>query len=218
MHFLHIGKTGGTAVRTALEPYATAGHYTLVLHGHEQRLRQLAPGEGVVFFLRDPVTRFVSGFNSRLRQGLPRYHLPWSPEQKAVFERFPAPNLLALALSSSHAEEKAAAEKAMDCSGHLRKIAGPWFDGEAGLLARLPDIFHIGFQETLAQDFEILKVKLGLPGEIQLPTDEVAAHKTPKNFETRLEPQAVANLTAWYQEDIRFYQFCRQLVADGRIG
>ena len=85
-------------------------------------------------------------------------------------------------------------------------------------MARLPDIFFIGFQETLATDFEKLKTKLGLPAGISLPTDEVAAHKTPENFDRKLEPQAVENLQRWYRDDIRFYQLCQKLVAENKIG
>jgi len=217
VHFLHIGKTGGTAVKAALEPLTHGGRHSLVLHDHQTTLRNVPAGEGVVFFLRDPLTRFVSGFNSRLRQGLPKYFKPWTPEQKVIFERFPTPNQLALGLTAEITDDRTLAESAMNRIGHLRPVCPRWFENEAYFLSRLPDIFFIGFQETLATDFETLKARLGLPPEIQLPADEVAAHKTPAHFDTRLDAQAVVNLTAWYQEDIHFYQLCRRLVAENKI-
>ena len=34
-HFIHVGKTGGTALKAALRPYATEGSFRLDLHGHQ---------------------------------------------------------------------------------------------------------------------------------------------------------------------------------------
>ncbi len=45
-------------------------------------LRNITEGEGIIFFLRDPTSRFVSGFYSRQRQGQPRYYSPWSSDEK----------------------------------------------------------------------------------------------------------------------------------------
>ncbi len=218
LHFLHIGKTGGTAVKAALQPHTQDGPFFIFLHEHETFLKDLLPGERAIFFLRDPVTRFVSGFNSRLRQGKPRYSVPWTPAEKIIFERFATPNALALALSSENAEERAAAESAMRGIRHVREHFAQWFGSETDFLTRLPDIFFIGFQETLAEDFEKLKTKLGLPAGILLPTGEVAAHKTPENFDKKLSSPAVENLQRWYRDDIRFYQLCQKLVAENKIG
>jgi hypothetical protein len=160
----------------------------------------------------------VSGFNSRLRQGQPRYFKPWTPAEKTAFERFTTPNQLALALTSQDMVERTAAENAMHSITHVRGICARWFGSESYFLSRLPDIFFIGFQETLTQDFENLKSKLELPASLQLPTGEVAAHKTPASFDKNLEPAAVENLTNWYRDDIRFYQLCQKLVAEKAIG
>lgn len=204
-------------MKAALQPHTQDGQFFIFLHKHETFLQDLLPGERAVFFLRDPVTRFVSGFNSRLRQGRPRYSVPWTPTEKTIFERFATPNALALALSSENAEERAAAESAMRGIRHVREHFAQWFGSEMDFLARLPDVFFIGFQETLAQDFEKLKTKLGLPAEILLPTGEVAAHKTPENFDRKLSPLAVENLQRWYRDDIRFYQLCQRLVAENKL-
>ena len=104
VHFLHVGKTGGTAfkhaVRAAPPPLS---RYVIHLHPHRVVLRDVPEGERFPFFLRDPVTRFVSGFHSRQREGRPRYRTRWSPEERKAFERFPTPD--ALALSADDGEE-----------------------------------------------------------------------------------------------------------------
>ena len=218
LHFLHIGKTGGTAVKDALRPHVQSGNYFIVLHSHETALKDLPVGERAIFFLRDPITRFVSGFNSRLRQGQPRYLVPWKPAEKIIFERFTTPNSLATALSSVNSEERAAAENAMRGIQHVRDHYSRWFGSETEFVTRAMDVFFIGFQETLTKDFEVLKSKLELPAEAVLPSGEVAAHKTPEKFDKRLDPVAVENLTRWYADDIRFYQLAQKLVVENKLG
>ena len=51
---------------------------------------------------RDPVARYVSGFDSRLRQGAPSRHAPWRGDEEWAFSQFPDPNSLALALNPEH--------------------------------------------------------------------------------------------------------------------
>jgi len=217
VNFLHIGKTGGTSLKTALRPYVSFGHYNISLHKHGFRLRQLPPGELAVFFLRNPVTRFVSGFNSRLRRGMPRYFVPWTVREKTAFKQFSTANQLALALSATNDDERTAAEYAMHSIAHVKDVYARWFDSEDYFLSRLSDTFFIGFQESLSTDFEKLKLKLGLPSHIQLPCGEIETHKTPASFDQSLEPQAKENLINWYQDDMRFFKLCKQLVADKRI-
>ena len=209
VHLLHIGKTGGTAVKHALKPYPATARYVIKRHGHRQTLREIPPGDGVMFFLRDPLNRFVSGFNSRLRRGQPRFFNPWTKDEEAAFTRFDTPNSLALALSSADEEERSGARKAMISIGHVRDSYWKWFDSEDYFLSRLDDMFFIGFQENLLQDFENLKLKLGLPRSVDLPTDDILAHKNPVHFDNTLDSRAVENLTDWYREDIEFFAQCK---------
>ena len=76
VNFLHVGKTGGTAVKWALRraglpdtPYGPVR-----VHRHTFRMRDVPPEDHVIFFVRDPIARFMSGFYSRLNKGQPRYH------------------------------------------------------------------------------------------------------------------------------------------------
>ena len=89
-HFLHIGKTGGTAIIDVLRQYAQASPYFVYHHPHYVRLIDIPKGEKVFFFLRDPITRFVSGFYSRQRQGKPRHNLPWSVDEEIVLKNLKA--------------------------------------------------------------------------------------------------------------------------------
>ena len=85
VHFLHVGKIGGTAIKHAIggAQAPDSGErarlaYVVHLHRHAVGLRDVPVGEKFFFFVRDPVSRFVSGFHSRQRRGAPRYSGRWS--------------------------------------------------------------------------------------------------------------------------------------------
>ena len=211
VHFLHIGKTGGSAFKHTLGTYSPKGPYQVVFHKHGVRLRDVPEGEGFMFFVRDPVARFISGFYSRQRQGRPRRVSPWSSEERAAFERFSTPNELAVAITSASVAEREAAHAAMRGIAHVRSSYWLWFEDEAYFLSRLPDLFFIGFQERLSEDFEILRSRLGLPEEARLPSDPTLAHRTPESLDRRLSTEAVENLERWYARDFEFFERCREL-------
>ncbi len=207
IHFLHIGKTGGTAVKAALEA-ATVPGKRFLLSGHHVTLGDVARGEKCFFFVRDPVSRFVSGFYSRQRQGRPRYNYPWSAGEAQAFGTFETPNALALALSSPDEERRAAAVRAMRSIQHVRDSYWKWLGSEDELRSRRADIMFAGSQEHLGRDVAILSDRIGVA--IALPADEVGSHRTPGSLLTGLEPQAVANLREWYCDDYRCVALLRE--------
>lgn len=235
LHFLHIGKTGGTALVHALnehgycaqspervranlpnlyqlKPQPENSKLTIYVHAHNEALRSVPEGEPFFFFLRDPISRFTSGFYSRQRQGKPRYNSPWSEGEKRAYERFETVNQLGLALTSSNPDEKDAAKKALKNIQHVRDSYWGWFENEAYFRSRWADLFFIGFQETLMQDFETLKTKLHLPKNVTLPSDVVLAHKNPADVDKQLSPVALQNLKDWYKADYRLIELCKEFL------
>jgi len=229
VHLLHIGKTGGSAVKYAIRGQysvpsnsdryvinrsVTNQRYVVCLRRHNVTFRDIPRGERVAFFVRDPIDRFVSGFYGRQRQDQPKYFVPWTPDEKIAFEIFATPNALASALSSPDVDEKASAERAMRSIEHVRSSYWEWFESEEYVRSRSSDVFFIGFQERLREDFAILKTKLGLPERIELPADEVQAHVSPKDVDRTLDDDAVRNLRRWYERDFEFISLCRSLVEE----
>jgi hypothetical protein len=215
-HLLHIGKTGGTATKRALKGYERAGEYELVLHEHECTLENVPIGEKVIFFVRDPISRFISGFYGRQRQDRPRHNAPWSPEEEIAFRRFNTPNELALALSSDDQERREAAVHAIKSIDHLKCPHWTWFKNERYFASRRSDILLIGFQQTLAEDFALLKRILNLPEDVNLPEDDVAAHRNPKQLDKCLDQQATRNLKIWYARDYQFIGLCEDIASQIR--
>lgn len=214
VHFLHIRKTGGSAIKYALEQYPIDTSLSLYLHGHRVTLRDIPKGHAFFYAARDPISRYVSGFYSRYRQGQPRYHRPWNDEERTAFESFKTPGQLANALSSKDRTERSKAHAAMRSIRHVNSSYWDWFDDDDYFMSRSDDVLFVGFQERLDEDFEVLKSRLGMPVDATLPKDSVLAHKSPVELDTNLDPDGIENLRKWYDNDYRFIALCERLVSD----
>lgn len=192
------------ALATALAPVAAS--FELVLHGHKMSLADVPAGERVLFIVRDPVARYVSGFNSRLRMGRPRLDRPWNTRETKAFARFKTPNELAEALARRDAEALAA----MDGIRHVNRPLSAWVVSRDCVRARLPDIVWIGLTDALADDFEEIKRRLGLPPALALPQDDVGSHRTPEGFSTGLSETGRRAIAHWYAEDIALFEFLKE--------
>jgi hypothetical protein len=208
VHVLHIGKTGGTAfaAATGSSPRVKAalgegrgGASRVIRHRHAFTLADVPHGEFCVFFVRDPLTRYVSGFYSRQREGRPRYHRPWTDEERRAFGAFGTPNELALALSSDQESRRGEAVRAFQSIMHVKDSYWQWLKDEAYLAQRRASILFVGAQENLARDFGQLCEILGMRGE--LPRSDVAAHRNPAGLDYGLAEEAVENLRDWYSRD-----------------
>ena len=206
-HLIHIGKTGGTAIKSALAPRTTEGRYQIMLHSHEVGLRQIPSGDKVFFAVRDPLERFVSGFNSRQRQGQPRYNFPWTAGEERAFRLFSTPELLGSALSSNEGETRAAARQAMISIGHIQDSYWRWFEGLDYLQSRRDDLLLIMWFPSLDSSFARLCELLELPG-LALPNDDVTAHRNPASADRSLSDHAIDNLKGWYGSDFAFMELC----------
>jgi hypothetical protein len=216
LHFLHLPKTGGTAVTAALEAHVRCARYRVILHGHGFRLQDVPVGEKAFFFLRDPIARFVSGFHSRQREGRPRYDRPWSSGEARAFRRFASPNDLAMGIFADDLETRSAAIEAMHVIQHVNAPYRRWLGDEEFLRSRAADIWFVGRQETLDRDFQWVRRALSLPEGVRLPQDEVRAHRSPGGLDTSLSSQAAENLRAWYAADYRMLEICAEFQREAR--
>lgn len=212
VHFLHIGKTAGTAIKAALEPSRESGPCSIRLHNHDVTLAQVPAGERFFLVARDPVDRFVSGFYSRQRKGQPRYVYEWSTDEAVAFARFHTANELAAAISSPDAGTRSTAKAAMAAIQHVCDPYARWIGTCDHLLSRSDDLLMPLFQDRLEQDFGILLGRLGLGSAgVTLPEDDVAAHRSPVALDRRLDRTALTNLQQWYAKDYELLALLRRL-------
>lgn len=208
VHFLHIGKTGGTAIKGVLLPERKQPRLYIALHPHGVHLRHIPKGQKFFFCVRDPVDRFVSGFYARMQKDFV-HNVEWSREEAIAFARYEHADALARALSSEDAEEKESAQRAMRGIFHVQSSYWDWFECEEYFLSRRHDILHICFQENLRADFEKVVTLLGLPPALALPQDHSRRdHAIPIR---PLSETARLNLRTWYQRDFAFLKLCRAL-------
>ena len=228
LHFVHVGKTGGTAIKRALRDAKHAywreetrhkvsetQYGPIKLHNHRFRFEHVPDDDYAFFCLRDPIARFVSAFYSRRSKGGEAYagRFPWSAEEEQAFERFSTPQQLAVALTASDAAEREFAHWTMRHVRHLgfqQRFTGP----PDHVRARLSRIVYVARQETLARDWEQLKSLLELPSELELPSDPARAHRRDATDDAPLYSAAERSLRQWYARDYRLLEFFDELRAE----
>ncbi len=206
LHFLHIAKTGGTAIKHALEGHSLTRDFRVILHDHAYTLNMVPAGETAAFCVRDPVARFRSGFEDRYREAQPRYYYPWTKQEKSRSREFKTAQELALALGSRGSALRELAEDAMRTIQHVRETYHWVFGGLEGLKSRIDRVSFVGFQDDLAGSFERFKNFLVLPADLSLPQDDFSAHRH-TGVRTPFSDAAIENLREWYAEDYRIYDF-----------
>lgn len=207
VHFLHIGKTGGSAVKSVLKDFPETDKFEIILHSHDTTVRDIPAGESIIFFLREPVSRFISGFYSRKRKGQPRYYSEWSAEEKKIFDSYTTPNEMALSLQNK--DDKAI--KGMFYVQHLMRYHY-WFGSLEYFKSRVDDILYVGFQESLHDDFRNIIKLLGISDDVALPTNDIDAHRNPPNIDKTIEERGITALKDWYYEDTMFIELCKGIM------
>jgi len=208
VHVLHVSKTGGTAMRYAIRRERLAAGGTLPspwgpiwAHEHGFRLTDVPKGDKAVITLRDPISRFLSGFCSRQRKGAPRHCREWTDAERMAFKWFSTPQELADALAEPPGETRERAEFAMRSITHLKRRLILWTGRPAYLLRHVDKVLYFARQETLDDDWERLRELLELPTGVILPRDDVVAHRTIYPYDLALSDRGVEAVRAWYAED-----------------
>ncbi|MGH6736257.1 MAG: sulfotransferase family 2 domain-containing protein [Methyloceanibacter sp.] len=204
--FIHIRKTGGSAIKSMLR-----GDSRFALHSHDMTLPLLwreAPDTKVFFVVRDPVERFVSGFYSRLRKAPPARDTNCRPEEAMAFTAFPTANSLAEALSSTDRWERMAAALAMHAINHVKHPLHLWLRASPFLERHKGKILFVGWTNDLDRDLPELRDRLDLEDSAALPSDDESAHRGPKDAERSLSNTARRNIAEWYKADRETLDWC----------
>jgi hypothetical protein len=176
IRFIHIDKAGGTTIRAWFKELYPEPEYAQRLVypdqlGHHFGLGEGCTGECYVFFVRDPIKRWVSRFEMR-KEMLALQPARYNNTNWAKFlQRFPTPNDLAEGFTDADPATVSAARKAFVSSdlGPTGRLAERYLptlaDGvdRARTSASLASIAFIGGISTLQQDFERFCKLVGLP-------------------------------------------------------
>ena len=166
------------------------------------------------FSIRNPITRFKSGFYSRKRKGLPRILAEWTRSEAKAFGTFEHANDLAEALFRPD-ERGLLAAQAIQAIRHTAMQQIDWFS-RIGFLSLRPPLWIIR-QEKFEPDFNRFLARLGLAitcADLRPATDPAAAHRNDYSGTTELTELARENLRRWYARDFVFYDVCEQWMKD----
>ena len=92
--FLHIPKTGGSSIMRFFEQnheFIKEMPVPLFHSWNLELIHSYFPSMKLVFAIRDPLERTISGFQSRLRMGTPDYYVPWSGPEATSFGMYRCP-------------------------------------------------------------------------------------------------------------------------------
>lgn len=207
IHFLHIGKAAGTQINyLAKQLNDSQDRWKIKKHPHTVNLRDI-PAKGEYFFsIRNPVSRFVSGFYSRKRKGQPRLLVEWTADETRAFKTFPHANDLAEALFADGQRGRDAFD-AINAINHTAKGLRAWFEKRGFFLDRRPPLGIIR-QEQLDADWARFMARLGIDNPPAPTQDKTRAHRNDYADTPKLSDKGRANLERWYVQDIAFYDRC----------
>lgn len=213
IHFLHIGKNAGTQIHIIADRLNESGHAERIeVHPHEISLPDLPPNDPYFFSIRNPVTRFRSGFYSRKRKGRPHYNYNWTPDEKLAFNSFEHANDLAEALFSP-GETGTKAARAMLSIQHVAMHQHHWFNHRGQFLTLRPPV-HIIRQEHFDKDLAVFLQKIGASLEVAEKKSKGGRHKNDYADTPALSAVAISNLERWYAADFELYRDCETWIAE----
>mmetsp|Transcript_8950 Transcript_8950/g.17921 ORF Transcript_8950/g.17921 Transcript_8950/m.17921 type:complete len:263 (+) Transcript_8950:60-848(+) len=220
---LHIGKTGGSELMRRLR-YVETDRLIFLTHDFAQvafrdgRCR-LGRNRQFAFFVRDPVRRFVSGWIERYRMGRPNYFEAHSGLEALSFARFPTPDILGCALSSTDASVAGDARAAMGAHRHLAGLSH-YLGNLSSVASCSSRIFFMGRTEHLHEDYsrllQLLEARQVLSAEAATRSLGGRLHAMPPELAnlTRLGTCALRNLLSWFGDD---YRLIRYMVRRGAL-
>ena len=208
---LHIGKTGGSYLRSIIRANPGPGQTELRLLKHPGNLRSSRRHHGdtrrLAFVVRDPAWRFVSAFNSRMRQGRPTYQFDWTPEEAVAFAWFDSPDALARGLGSSDPRLHSAARFAMRAIQHLKLDYRYYFEDVETLAAERSRIAMAIDLADLNRNLDGVMARLGL-ADYKMPHRPVV-HAAP----TPAEPGSVPGSGVGTGVHLLPHSWCRSFTA-----
>lgn len=205
VYFLHIGKAAGSQVKQMMaQVNRQGGSVHMKAQSHDVTLADLPEPSDYFFSIRDPISRFRSGFYSRKRRGRPLNDIAWTPHEETAFANFEHAADLAEALFAP-GEQGMKAAAAMKSIRHTAQDQIDWFALAGDIFTVRPPIWVLR-QEHLEADLNILIERLGLDFTPEPRRDAKGAHANDYSGIPELTETGIANLKRWYAQDFAFYE------------
>ena len=208
--FLHIGKTGGTQI-TNIFSKITKCDFKIVKYNHDVHLSDISIKNKYFFSIRRPINRYLSGFYSRYRKGMPRTYVEWTEDEAHAFKNFLDANELAESIFLTNEKGKKA-RAAITGIGHINANQYDWFQ-KFSFLDKRPPLFIIrqeNFKSDMNTLLKILKINFNVNDLID--SDLKVSHRNDYSSVDPLSDLAIKNLNNWYARDNLFYELCQDWI------
>ena len=213
IYFLHIGKAAGSQVAQAIEQINKHEPGVLMQSlPHDLLLKDVPEDSDYFFSIRDPISRFVSGFYSRKRMGRPKYNVPWTSTEERAFGEYEHANDLAESLFSDGMAGMRAVG-AIKAIRHTAQDQIDWFVLVGDIFSVRPPIWVLR-QERFDEDFATFVERAGLAFTPDLRRDSVGSHANDYSQVPPLSDKARDNLRRWYAQDFAFYDAVETWMAE----
>ena len=237
-HFIHIGRCAGTVIQKKFQEkfrYEQMSKHSIKIttekseiwfHSHKISLDMIPLGHKVFFVIRNPIERFISGFNRRLIRGSPssmknlRFTLlreepgsnNWNSEEKLVFTKYNSVLEFIESMFSANKSLRNESLRNLRKIKHLGVLGSYWdfFANKEYLESRKEDILFALRLENLDADFSVLLGMLGISNPFKLPQLGAEANSNPTKTDINLlSPRLIRKMEKFLQKEFLFLDFCK---------
>jgi len=219
---IHVGKTGGTYIKDIIR-HATGTkvareqqliNSNLVLLNHKtltETANMYGEDHRFAFIFREPTERFISGFHSRLRMGVPERKVIWSPKEAAAFAVFKTPNELAEALYSDDTYTLSAAHYSMNAIRHLHRGYEYHFGKQSHFIIHKQDkIVTCIDLKNLDMNIHQFLNQIGIE-QVNIDIDQYSEMRTITDHSKYLSELARLSLKEFWKNEYNFYELFQKL-------
>ena len=160
VYFLHVNKAAGTSAIAGIRKYAANSKtHIIVPLPHRYGLASIPRKAKVALFIRNPETRFASGFEHSYRKGFPHYNTNWSKQEIEVFKVFQSFSSLIQSMSSDDQTLRSIALSAWKHVFHLSHPYRHYLATYLFLQKNIDRIVFVGEQENFQSDWARFSAK-----------------------------------------------------------
>ncbi len=219
---IHVGKTGGTYIKgiirlvsgTTITREPQIINDNLVLLGHKtltETANMYGEDHRFAFIFREPTERFISGFHSRLRMGIPDRKVIWSPKEAAAFAVFKTPNDLAEALYCDDTYTMSAAHYSMNAIRHLHRGYEFHFGNQFRFAAHKQDkIVTCIDLKNLDKNIHRFLNQIGIE-HVNIDIDQYSEMRTITDHSKYLSELARVSLKQFWKNEYKYYELFQTL-------
>jgi len=155
VYVIHINKTAGTSLVSSIRNLGwKAKKFFIVPLPHNVGIMDVPHHQKIAFFVRNPLTRFASGFEHVKHRGRPAYDYVLTDNEEYVFKHFQSFQELVEATNSPEGRLNELSVFAWSSVVHLRLNYRHYFGDIDYLRRQLDRIVFVGEQEDFAEDWK----------------------------------------------------------------